>query len=93
MATDCRYLGDLQGDSPWTDWKFRVTARKLLAAKDSVMFESPDGSNYWLNLRLGNKYVAIEKPTSTSNGRHVIGGQRNTPIEDRPVRRPYLGRC
>ena len=89
MATDCRYIlgADLQGDSPWTDYDIRVTAKKIAGSEGFlVMFRvSPDGSSYyWLNLGgWGNKYVAIEKQTPTSNGRHVIGGQKEIPpIED-----------
>ena len=92
MATDCRYIlgSDLQGDSPWTDYDVRVTAKKIAGNEGFlVMFRvSPDGSSYyWLNLGgWGNKYVAIEKETPTSNGRHVIGGQKEfPPIENDEV--------
>ncbi|MBP5621161.1 MAG: DUF1080 domain-containing protein, partial [Thermoguttaceae bacterium] len=85
MATDCRYIlgSDLQGDSPWTDYDVRVSAKKTAGNEGFlVMFRvSPDGSSYyWLNLGgWGNQYVAIEKETPTSNGRHVIGGQKEFP--------------
>lgn len=84
LATDCRYVlgADLQGDSPWTDYDVRVLAKKISGQEGFlVMFRvSQDGSSYyWLNLGgWNNQYVAIEKETPKSNGRHVIGDK--TPI-------------
>lgn len=84
IAADCRYVigAELQGDSPWTDYDVRIRAKKISGLEGFlIMFRvSEDGSSYyWLNLGgWENKYVAIEKETPNSNGRHVIGGQ--TPI-------------
>ena len=85
LATDCRMIlgQDLQGDTPWTDYDIRVTAKKISGSEGFlVMFRvSPDGSSYyWLNLGgWQNKYVAIEKETNKTNGRRVIGGQKPIP--------------
>ena len=89
MANDCRFIlgADLQKDAPWTDYDVRVTAKKISGREGFlIMFRvAPDGSSYyWLNLGgWENKYVAIEKETPTSNGRHVVGEQKMIPpIED-----------
>ncbi len=84
-ATDCRFIlgADKQGDAPWTDYDVRVTAKKVSGSEGFlVMFRvSPDGkSYYWLNLGgWNNRYVGIEKETPKSNGRHIIGGQKEIP--------------
>ncbi len=92
MATDCRQVlgSELQGESPWTDYDIRISAKKISGNEGFlIMFRvSPDGSSYyWLNLGgWGNRYVAIEKETPSSNGRRVIGGQKEIPpIEDGQV--------
>lgn len=85
MDADCRFIlgQELQGDSPWTDYDVRVLAKKISGREGFlVLFRvSQDGSSYyWLNLGgWDNKYVAIEKETSKSNGRHIIGGQQPIP--------------
>ncbi len=83
--TDCRYLlgAKLQGEKPWTDYDVRVLAKKVSGSEGFlVLFRAaPDMSSYyWLNLGgWENRFVAIEKETPTSNGRHVIGGQKPIP--------------
>ena len=91
-ATDRRFLlgADLQADSPWTDYDVRVLAKKVSGREGFLILfrASPDMSSYyWLNLGgWDNRYVAIEKQTPKSNGRHVIGGQKEIPpIEDGQV--------
>ncbi|MDO5308981.1 MAG: alpha-L-arabinofuranosidase C-terminal domain-containing protein [Planctomycetia bacterium] len=87
--TDRRFLlgVDQDGSAEWTDYDIRVIAKKVSGDEGFlVLFRAaPDMSSYyWLNLGgWGNKFVAIEKETPRSNGRHVIGGQKEIPpIED-----------
>ena len=84
-ATDRRFLlgADLQNQQPWTDYDVRVLAKKISGSEGFLILfrAAPDMSSYyWLNLGgWGNQYVAIEKQTPKSNGRHVIGGQKPIP--------------
>lgn len=85
LETDCRYiLGSNQKDSTsWTDYDIRVRAKKVAGSEGFlIMFRvSPDCSSYyWLNIGgWNNKYLAIEKETPSSNGRHIVGGQVEIP--------------
>ncbi len=84
-ATDRRFLlgADLQKEQPWTDYDVRVLAKKIAGSEGFLVIfrAAPDMSSYyWLNLGgWNNQYVAIEKQTPNSNGRHVIGGQKEIP--------------
>ena len=84
-ATDQRFLlgADLQAQRPWTDYDVRVLAKKIDGSEGFlVLFRAAAdmSSYYWLNLGgWNNQYVAIEKQTPKSNGRHVIGGQKAIP--------------
>ena len=84
-ATDCRFLLGVkeESESPWTDYDVRVLAKKVAGSEGFlVLFRAaPDMSSYyWLNLGgWENRFVAIEKQTPKSNGRHIVGGQKPIP--------------
>lgn len=78
-SADCRLLlgKDSQGQQPWTDYEFRVKAKKIAGNEGFLIIfrAAPDMSSYyWVNIGgWGNECIAIEKETKKSRGRHVIG--------------------
>ncbi len=82
-AEDCRFLLGNEESSLLTDLDLRVVAKKTSGREGFlILFRSAKDMScyYWLNLGgWENRYVAIEKKTSNSKGRHLVGALKEIP--------------
>ena len=82
-AEDCRFLLGNEESSLLTDFDLRVVAKKTSGREGFlILFRCAKdmSSYYWLNLGgWDNRYVAIEKETLNSQGRHMVGAWKEIP--------------